>query len=134
MHSFLFISMNINLHPVNRFAKISVMHNISLTTVLLLTVSNLVMSYAWYGHLRSMGDAPLWKVIIFSWLIALFEYCAMIPANRIGSKTMSLQELKITQEAISLLVFVPFSLFVMKSPLVLLDLSIFIPILHQQIF
>ena len=91
------------------------MANISWVTVELLAVSNLFMSYAWYGHLRSMSGAPLWKVIVVSWLIALAEYSVMIPANRIGSKTMSLEQLKITQEAISLLVFVPFSLLVMKQ-------------------
>ena len=89
---------------------------ISWTTVGLLACSNLVMAYAWYGHLRSMGGAPLWKVILVSWLIALGEYVLMIPANRIGAKTMSLEQLKITQEAISLLVFVPFSLVVMHQP------------------
>ena len=91
------------------------MANISWVTVGLLAVSNLFMSYAWYGHLRSMSGAPLWKVTVVSWLIALAEYSVMIPANRIGSKTMSLEQLKITQEAISLLVFVPFSLLVMKQ-------------------
>lgn len=91
------------------------MANISWLTVLLLILSNSVMAYAWYGHLRSMGGAPLWKVILVSWMIALFEYCFMIPANRIGAKTMSLEQLKITQEAISLIVFVPFSLIVMKQ-------------------
>ena len=92
------------------------MSNISWVTVGLLVLSNLIMSYAWYGHLRSMGDAPLWKVVLVSWLIAFFEYTVMVPANRIGAKTMSLEQLKITQEAISLLVFVPFSLLVMKQP------------------
>lgn len=90
------------------------MNNISWVTVCLLVVSNFVMSYAWYGHLRTMGNAPVWKVVLVSWAIALFEYSAMIPANRIGSRTMSLQQLKITQEAISLIVFIPFSLFVME--------------------
>lgn len=93
------------------------MQNISWITVGMLVVSNLVMSYAWYGHLRSMAAAPVWKVILVSWCIALFEYTFMIPANRIGSKTMSLEQLKITQEAISLLVFVPFSLLVMRQPI-----------------
>lgn len=91
------------------------MHNISWITVGLLVVSNLFMSYAWYGHLRNMADAPVWKVILVSWLIALCEYSVMVPANRIGSRTMSLEQLKITQEAISLLVFIPFSLFVMHQ-------------------
>lgn len=92
------------------------MHNISWITVGLLVVSNLFMSYAWYGHLKNMAGAAIWKVILVSWLIALFEYTVMVPANRIGSKTMSLEQLKITQEAISLLVFVPFSILVMKQP------------------
>lgn len=93
------------------------MSNISWMTILLLTCSNSVMAYAWYGHLRSMEGAPIWKVILVSWCIALLEYCFMIPANRIGSKTMSLEQLKITQEAVSLLVFVPFSVLVMKQSL-----------------
>ena len=92
------------------------MPSVSWATVGLLVVSNLFMSYAWYGHLRTMGGAPLWKVILASWFIALFEYSVMIPANRIGAKTMSLEQLKITQEVISLAIFVPFSLLVMKQP------------------
>lgn len=92
------------------------MHNISWITVGLLVISNLFMSYAWYGHLKNMAGAAIWKVILVSWLIALFEYSVMVPANRIGSKTMSLEQLKITQEAVSLLVFVPFSILVMKQP------------------
>ena len=92
------------------------MQNISWITVGLLVCSNLLMSYAWYGHLKSMGDAPVWKVILVSWMIAFFEYIFMVPANRIGAKTMSLEQLKITQEAISLLVFVPFSVFIMRQP------------------
>ena len=91
------------------------MHNISWLAVGLLVCSNFVMSYAWYGHLKSMGGASVWKVVLVSWLIALGEYALMIPANRIGSKTMSLEQLKITQEAISLLVFVPYSLLVMRQ-------------------
>ena len=93
------------------------MANVSWATVGLLIVSNLFMSYAWYGHLRTMGDAPLWKVVFVSWFIALFEYFVMIPANRIGAKTMSLEQLKITQEVISLAIFVPFSILVMKQPI-----------------
>ena len=91
------------------------MHGISWITVALLFVSNLIMLYAWYGHLRSMAGAPLVKVILVSWLIALVEYCVMIPANRIGAKTMSLEQLKILQEAIALVAFVPFSIFVMRQ-------------------
>jgi uncharacterized protein (DUF486 family) len=85
-------------------------------TVGLLVLSNLVMLYAWYGHLRSMSKAPVWAVIAVSWLIALGEYCLMVPANRLGSKTMSLEQLKIVQEAVALLTFVPFSVFIMKEP------------------
>ena len=93
------------------------MSHINWVTVGLLTISNLVMLYAWYGHLRNMSNAPIWLVILSSWLIALFEYSFMIPANRIGSKTMSLEQLKIVQEAIALLAFVPFTILVMKQPI-----------------
>lgn len=91
------------------------MSNINWGTVALLFFSNMVMLYAWYGHLRSMGDKPVWLVILVSWLIALGEYCLMVPANRMGSKSMSLEQLKIIQEAIALMAFVPFSIFVMKQ-------------------
>lgn len=93
------------------------MSHINWVMVGLLTISNLVMLYAWYGHLRNMSNAPIWLVILSSWLIALFEYSFMIPANRIGSKTMSLEQLKIVQEAIALLTFVPFTILVMKQPI-----------------
>lgn len=93
------------------------MSSINWTTAGLLALSNLVMLYAWYGHLRSLSNAPVWLVILISWGIALGEYCLMVPANRIGAKTMSLEQLKIMQEAIALLTFVPFSVFVMKESL-----------------
>ena len=92
------------------------MANINWWTVLLLSISNLVMLYAWYGHLKSMEGSPVWLVVLVSWGIALVEYAFMVPANRMGAKTMSLEQLKITQEAIALLAFVPFSLLVMKEP------------------
>ena len=92
------------------------MANINWITVALLTLSNLVMLYAWYGHLRSLSKAPVWIAILVSWIIALGEYCLMVPANRIGSKTMTLEQLKIVQEAIALMSFVPFSVLVMKEP------------------
>lgn len=91
------------------------MANINWLTVCLLVVSNLVMLYAWYGHLRSMEGSPVWQVVVVSWAIALGEYCFMIPANRMGARTMTLEQLKITQEAVALLTFVPFSLVVMKQ-------------------
>lgn len=93
------------------------MHNINWITVILLVMSNFIMSYAWYGHLREMSKAPLWMAIGASWLIALFEYCLAVPANRIGSKSMSLEQLKILQESISLLVFIPFSMLIMRQQL-----------------
>ena len=85
-------------------------------TVGLLCVSNLVMLYAWYGHLRSLSGAPTWVAILVSWLIAFVEYCVAVPANRIGAKTMTLEQLKITQEAVTLLIFMPFSVLVMRQP------------------
>lgn len=91
------------------------MGQVNWITVGMLVVSNLIMLYAWYGHLRTLGGAPVWTAILVSWAIALFEYCVAVPANRIGSKTMTLEQLKIVQEAVSLLVFVPFSMVVMKQ-------------------
>ncbi len=91
------------------------MGQVNWITVGMLVVSNLIMLYAWYGHLRTLGNAPIWTAILVSWAIALFEYCVAVPANRIGSKTMTLEQLKIVQEAVSLLVFVPFSMVVMKQ-------------------
>ena len=93
------------------------MANINWLTVGLLVISNLIMLYAWYGHLKNMGNAPLWMVVVVSWAIALAEYCLAVPANRMGSKTMSLEQLKITQEAIALIAFVPFSIVIMKQPI-----------------
>ena len=77
-------------------------------TPALLVASNLFMTFAWYGHLK-FKDKPLWLVILASWLIAFFEYCLMVPANRIGSDTMSGYQLKILQEAITLIVFIGFA-------------------------
>lgn len=84
-------------------------------TVLLLLISNIFMTFAWYGHLR-YHDAPLFKVIVVSWMIAFFEYCFQVPANRIGHLTFSAAQLKIMQEAITLSVFVVFSLLYLKEP------------------
>ena len=91
------------------------MANINWLTVALLVISNLIMLYAWYGHLKNMSGAPVWVAILVSWGLALIEYCFAVPANRMGSKTMSLEQLKIIQEAIALLTFVPFSIVVMKE-------------------
>jgi uncharacterized protein len=91
------------------------MLHINWTTVALLCVSNLIMLYAWYGHLRTLSSSSVWIAILSSWAIALLEYCVAVPANRIGAKTMSLEQLKIIQEAVSLLVFIPFSIVIMKQ-------------------
>lgn len=86
-------------------------------TVFLLTVSNVFMTFAWYGHLKSLKSAPLMIAILASWGVAFFEYCFQVPANRIGSETLSLPQLKILQEVITLGVFVPFVYFYMKQPI-----------------
>ena len=93
------------------------MSNVNWLTVGLLSVSNLIMLYAWYGHLKSLFGAPIWIAILVSWSIALLEYCFVIPANRIGSASgMKLEQLKIIQEAVTLLMFIPFAIVVMKQP------------------
>jgi len=80
-----------------------------MTTAILLTISNVFMTFAWYGHLKHKG-AALWIVVLVSWLIAFFEYCFQVPANRIGSNAgMSGAQLKILQEAITLVVFMVFA-------------------------
>jgi len=80
-------------------------------TVALLLVSNLFMTFAWYGHLHSLRDKPLWVAILASWGIAFFEYCLMVPANRIGAGTLTVAQLKIIQEVITLVVFAAFATF-----------------------
>ena len=79
-----------------------------LTPILLLALSNVFMTFAWYGHLK-FGAKPLWIVVILSWGIAFFEYCLAVPANRIGHQVYSAAELKTMQEVITLLVFAIFS-------------------------
>lgn len=84
-------------------------------TVLLLTCANVFMTFAWYGHLRHLQHSPWYAAAVVSWGIALFEYLLQVPANRIGVTTLSLPQLKILQEAITLLVFVPFSVLYMRE-------------------
>lgn len=79
-----------------------------LTPILLLALSNVFMTFAWYGHLK-FGSKPLWIVVVLSWGIAFFEYCLAVPANRIGHQVYSAAELKTMQEVITLLVFAVFS-------------------------
>ena len=77
--------------------------------VILLLVSNLFMTYAWYGHLKRK-DSPLWQAILVSWCVAFFQYCLMVPANRWGSSVYEPYHLKILQEVVTLLVFIGFAL------------------------
>lgn len=86
-----------------------------LRTVLLLTLSNLFMTYAWYGHLRVLSGRPVIIAALASWGIALLEYLLQVPANRIGYTVLTLPQLKMLQEAIALLVFVPFAVLYMKQ-------------------
>jgi len=90
---------------------------VSLQTVALLIGSNLFMTYAWYGHLKTLADKPWLTAALVSWCIALFEYLLQVPANRIGyAGGFSLAQLKITQEVITLAVFVPFAMTYMDQP------------------
>ncbi len=90
---------------------------IPLQTVLLLVASNIFMTFAWYGHLKSLAASPWYIAALVSWGIALFEYLLQVPANRIGyGGGFTLAQLKITQEVITLAVFVPFAMFYMKEP------------------
>ncbi len=84
-----------------------------LTTVALLTVSNIFMTFAWYGHLKNLNSKPLIVAILISWAIAFFEYCFQVPANRMGFAHISLPQLKIMQEVITLVVFAGFAVFYM---------------------
>jgi uncharacterized protein (DUF486 family) len=86
-------------------------------TTLLLVASNVFMTFAWYAHLKNLSDRPWWIAALASWGIALFEYLLQVPANRIGYGEMSLGQLKILQEVITLSVFVPFAVFYMRQPL-----------------
>src|SRR4026209_2141605 len=90
--------------------------SVFLRTTLLLIASNVFMTFAWYAHLRNLSDRKWYIAAVVSWGIALFEYLLQVPANRIGYTTMSLGQLKILQEAITLTVFVPFAVLYMKEP------------------
>ena len=93
------------------------MSSVLLRTVLLLAASNVFMTFAWYAHLRNLADRKWYVAALASWGIALFEYLLQVPANRIGYQQLSLPQLKILQEVITLSVFVPFALFYMRQPL-----------------
>jgi hypothetical protein len=85
-------------------------------TIFLLTISNIFMTLAWYGHLK-FKDVPLWQAILVSWLIASVEYCFQVPANRIGHYEFTAAQLKTIQEVITLVVFCVFSVLYLKEPL-----------------
>jgi uncharacterized protein len=87
-----------------------------LKTTGLLLISNTFMTFAWYAHLRNLSDKKWYIAAVLSWGIAFFEYLFMIPANRIGATEMSVAQLKILQEAITLVVFVPFVILYMRQP------------------
>ena len=89
---------------------------ISLLTVFLLTISNTFMMFAWYAHLRDLSTRAWYVAAFVSWLIALFEYAFQVPANRLGFTVMSLPQLKILQEVVTLAVFVPFAIVYMRQP------------------
>jgi len=95
----------------------SLMSHPALVSALLLTCSNLVMTLAWYGHLKNLADRPWWIAALVSWMIALAEYLLQVPANRIGFTVLSLGQLKIMQEVITLAVFVPFAVLYMGQSL-----------------
>ncbi len=89
---------------------------VSLQTVLLLLASNVFMTFAWYGHLRSLAAWPWYIAAMVSWGIAFFEYMLQVPANRIGHTAFSVGQLKIMQEVVTLTVFVPFAMLYLKEP------------------
>jgi len=91
--------------------------SILIRTAGLLLLSNIFMTFAWYAHLRNLADKPWYLAAIISWRIALFEYLLQVPANRIGYTALSLAQLKIIQEVITLLVFAPFAVIYMKQPI-----------------
>jgi hypothetical protein len=87
-----------------------------LKTIILLTLSNLFMTFAWYAHLKHLASRPWFVAAMVSWFIAFFEYLLQVPANRIGHTQLELGQLKILQEVITLSVFVPFAALYMKEP------------------
>jgi uncharacterized protein (DUF486 family) len=93
------------------------MSSIILRTAGLLLLSNIFMTFAWYAHLRNLGSKPWYVAALVSWSIALFEYLLQVPANRIGYTALSLAQLKIIQEVITLLVFAPFAVLYMGQPI-----------------
>lgn len=85
-------------------------------TIGLLVCSTSIMTFAWYAHLKNLADRPWWFAALMSWLVALFEYALMVPANRIGHGELSIAQLKILAEAIALTVFIPFAVYYFGEP------------------
>ena len=92
------------------------MNSVIVRTTLLLAASNVFMTFAWYAHLKNLSGRPWYVAAFVSWGIALFEYLLQVPANRIGYTTLTLPQLKMLQEIITLTVFVPFAVYYMKQP------------------
>ena len=93
-----------------------ILSSVVFRTTLLLVCSNVFMTFAWYAHLKNLSGRPWYVAALVSWGIALFEYLLQVPANRIGYTALTLSQLKIMQEAITLAVFVPFAVFYMRQP------------------
>lgn len=88
-----------------------------LKTIFLLTISNVFMTFAWYAHLKNLNDKPWYIAAFLSWGIALLEYLFQVPANRMGYTVLTLAQLKMVQEVIALVVFVPFAIYYMHQPM-----------------
>jgi uncharacterized protein (DUF486 family) len=97
----------------SRLAAMSILAQPVAVTVAMLAIANVFMTFAWYAHLKHLNDKPWWIAALASWGIALFEYLVQVPANRIGYTAMSLAQLKIIQEVVTLAVFVPFAVLYM---------------------
>ncbi len=94
------------------------MYQVIAVVVILLTISNIFMTFAWYGHLKDLATSPWYIAVLVSWAIAFFEYLVQVPANRFGNANhLELGQLKILQEVVTLAVFVPFAIFYMNRPL-----------------
>jgi uncharacterized protein (DUF486 family) len=93
--------------------------SVYIKTIFLLICSNIFMTFAWYAHLKNLNSKALWIAIVFSWGLALFEYMFQVPANRMGfnETSLTLAQLKIIQEVITLLIFIPFAIYYMEQPL-----------------
>ena len=104
-----------NLHPIRKHLSTVLPMKTIIITATMLTLSNIFMTFAWYGHLKNLSTKPWIVAALISWGIALFEYLLQVPANRIGHTLLSVPQLKIMQEVIALTVFIPFSIFFLKE-------------------